>query len=650
MNRRDDTQKESSTQAEVLPQDFSLPSLTPRQRLAFIIGGLWVVYIILEIFQIFTFLGLVIYPLTHRAICAGALIVVGLLIKPARRQHPHRNLTFLDSVLILWTLAACGYIAWIGPDMANEWNDANWWQMLLAVGFGVALMETVRRTSGLAPVILSLAAFFYFVYSDYFPGFLMSTGFSYPEAVGWMYLSGEGCWGSIIAVAANTLPGFILFGAILTACGASDFFSMLARATLGAYRGGPAKVAILSSMFFGSLSGSVAANVATTGQITIPLMKKTGFSPELAGAVEAVASTGGMFTPPIMGATAFLVADFLGVSYWTVCVAAFLPAVLYYFTLLFQVDSEALRIGAKGEPRESLPRVRDVLKRGWYYLPPFLVLILSMGFLKYSAETSIVYTLVCLLICTSFSAESRLTIPRFLNILDSTYKGMCMVVPLCVAVGILVGAMTITGTGANFSAGLADLANNNIYLLLLFAAVASFIMGMGMASIACYLITVTMLAPAIEGSGVEPIAVHFFLFYYCALSFITPPVAVGAFVASGISGGNPNTTGMYSLRMGIAGFLVPWIFVIYPELLFVGPLYKTALIFVMALAGLAAVSGGWQGYLFVPLSIPERVLCLLLGFLIFIPLPDIIQICVSLMTVAAVIFFYWKMKHPSARR
>ena len=366
-----------------------------RQKLAFCLGALWTIYIILSLCKVFFLLGIVIYPVAHRAICAGALVSLALLIVPARKGHKNSPLgSVLEVVLIIWTLAACGYVVWNADTLIYEWGDANWWQMILAGGFTAALMEAVRRTSGLAPVILSLGAFFYFVYSDLFPGFLMSTGFTYAGATGWMFLSGEGYWGGIIAVAASTVPGFILFGCILQATGASNFFSDLARACLGAYRGGPAKTAVLSSMFFGSLSGSVAANVATTGQITIPMMKKNGFSPELAGAVEAVASTGGMFTPPIMGATAFLVADFLGVSYWTVCAAAFLPAVLYYGTLLIQVDIEALRLGASGEPRENLPRVRDVLREGWYYIPPFAVLVVCMGVLKWSAESSIVYTLL----------------------------------------------------------------------------------------------------------------------------------------------------------------------------------------------------------------------------------------------------------------
>lgn len=596
-----------------------------RTRLAFFVGCAWTLYIILVMCRFFFLLGIVIYPITHRAVCTGVLVTLVLLGLPARREGSLEKLPWHDVALIAGAVLGCGYVALMGDRLIYEWSAATPLEMALCVGFSAALMEAVRRTAGLPPVFLALGSFFYFVYSDHFPGFLMSTGFTYADALGWMYLSGEGYWGGIVGTVASSVPGFILFGAILRATGASEFFSELARTCLGRYRGGPAKTAVLSSMFFGSLSGSVSANVATTGQITIPMMKKNGFSPELAGAVESVASTGGMYTPPIMGATAFLIADFLGVSYWTVCLGAFLPALLYYATLLFQVDMEATRLGARGEARADLPRVRDVLKKSWMYLPSFFVLVLLLGVMKYSAETSILYTVAALVLCTCLNRETRLNGKRLLVVLEDTAIGMFMVIPLCAIIGILVGAMNITGAGANLSTELGDLAGNNMYVMLFMAGVASFVLGMGMTSVACYLLTVLMLAPAIMGSGLEPLAVHLFLFYYCGLSFITPPVAVAAFVASGISGGNPSRTGVLSLRMGIAGFLVPWAFVVYPALLFIGAWYEILFAFFMALCGIAILSIGLTGFFLVELPVPLRLVCAVCGFGIFVPLPDVAQ-------------------------
>ena len=620
-----------------------------RLKIAGVIGAAWTIYIVLSLFNVFFYLGIVIFPITHRAICSGAITCLALLIVPWNKSKGLGPLSPLDVLLVLTAAVGAGYIAVNASSLVYDWKDATPAQMCLGFAFGIVILETARRVAGWIPVGLIAASFFYFVYSDHFPGFMMSSGYSYPRAVAWMYLSGEGMWGSILGTVTSVVPGFILFGSVLRICGADDFFGDLALACMGKYRGGPAKTAVFSSMLFGSLSGSPAANVATTGQITIPMMKKNGFSSELAGAVEAVASTGGMFTPPIMGATAFLVADFLSVSYWTVCAAAFLPAVLYYGTLLTQVDIEALRVGASGEPRENLPRVRDVLREGWYYIPPFAVLVVCMGVLKWSAESSIVYTLLALVLCTALSPGTRLTYRRFLDVLEGTAKGMVMVIPLCAAIGILVGAMTVTGAGQNLSNELGELAGGNIYLLLAMSGLASFVLGMGMSSIACYLLTVTMLAPAIVGSGVEPIAVHMFLFYYGALSFITPPVAIAAFVASGISGGDPSRTGALALRMGIAGFLVPWAFVVYPALLFVGPLWETALVFAASFAGLIAISGGTMGYLLIPLRQWERAALLAGGAGIFIPLPDTIQYSVLAVILAVMGLLFLRMRHAAAR-
>lgn len=620
---------------------------TFRTKAAFFIGSAWTIYIICSLFHVFDLFGFVVYPLTHRAICAGALVSVTLLGMPAKRDAASGKLPWYDALMIFFVVWACCYMGVYAEKFASEWSSATPVQMVMGIGFSIALLESVRRTAGLAPVILVLVTFFYFVYSDLAPGFLMSTGFTYPDAIGWIFMSGEGYWGNIAGVAASTLPGFIFFGAILRCTGASSFFSDLSLACMGQYRGGSAKTAVLSSMFFGSLSGSVSANVATTGQITIPMMKNAGFSSEESGAVESVASTGGMFTPPIMGATAFLIADFLNVSYWVVCLGAFLPAVLYYSTLLLQVDLIAKAKGLRGQPKESLPRARDVLRAGWYYLPPFVVLVYFLGYLKYSAETSIVATVSTLLVCTLFSKSTRITWKRFLVILEDTAIGMVMVIPLCVAIGVLVGAMTVTGAGANLASELSDMSGNNIYFMLLMAGVASFILGMGMTSIACYLLTVVMLAPAIEGSGLSPLAVHLYLFYYCALSFITPPVAVAAFVASGISGGDPTRTGVLSLRMGIAGFLVPWGFITRPDLLCTGSMLDALWAFTLAIVAIYNISMGFVGYFMDKIVMPVRWFCVIIGMLSFVPLPENYQLAVFGVNLATIAVLWWHGKRTS---
>ena len=624
---------------------------TLRTRLACLVGVGWSVYLLLVLCKVWFFLGVTIYPLTHRAICAAAVIVFVLLSIPAKRNAGLARLPWYDCLLIAAAVLGCGYVALYSPVFVLKWGDANAAELLLFAAFALALMEAVRRTAGLAPVILAAAAFLYFMYSDLFPGFLMSTGFSLERATGWMYLSGEGIWGPVLGVVCTTVPGFILFGAVLNATGASEFFSRLALACMGGTRGGPAKTAVLSSMLFGSLSGSVAANVATTGQITIPMMMRNGFSGPLAGAVESVASTGGMFTPPVMGATAFLIAEFLGLPYWSVCMGAFLPALLFYLTLLTQVDVEAIRARSWGLPRDSLPRLGQVFREGWYYLFPFGVLMFFLGVLNYSAETSILYTLAALVLCTCINPHSRLNPRRILLILEDTARGMGSIIPICAIIGVVVAALTVTGAGANLSAELGDIAGRSTFLMLLMAALASFVLGMGMPALPCYLLTVTLIAPGLIEGGIAPLAAHMFLFFYGCLSFITPPVAVAAFVASGITGSDPVKTGVLSMRLGLAGYLVPWAFVANPALLWLGGGLEIFMSFIFAATGLVVTSLSVTGYFMGPLSIPLRLGGCILGLALFFPLPLFMDLPLLLLTLlyALCVYRLQTRRHPQTK-
>lgn len=620
-----------------------------RFKLAGVIGMVWTLYIILSLFNVFFYLGIVIFPITHRAICSGAITCLALLITPWKKGKELGKLSIIDILLVMMTAIGAGYIAVNASTLIYEWKDATMTQMCLGFAFGIAILETARRVAGWIPVGLIVASFFYFVYSDYFPGFMMSSGYSYPRAVAWMYLSGEGMWGSILGTVTSVVPGFILFGSVLRICGADDFFGDLALACMGKYRGGPAKTAVFSSMLFGSLSGSPAANVATTGQITIPMMKQNGFKPELAGAVEAVASTGGPFTPPIMGSVSFLIADALGVNYWTVCASAFLPVVVYYGILLFQIDSEAIRNGFHGLPQDKLPQVRNVLKRGWYYLVPLGVLIFTLGVLKYSAQTSILYTIIALVACSFFSKRTRLTPSRIREILDDTAAGMIMVIPLCTGIGILVGALNISGLGNGLAGELADIAGNSRFLLLAMTAIAIFIMGMGMTALACYLLAVALLVPALISAGVLPIAAHMFLFYYGTLSFITPPVAIAAFVAAAIADADATRTGLLATRLGISAFFLPWFFVTNPGILWVGSAFNIVFDFVGIFVSLMLLSSAFTGIMFAPVNKFIRVIFAVLGGLFVVPLPTQFNYVLVPVSICVVVAFYLRgKKHPSS--
>ena len=593
-----------------------------RSRLALIVALVWSVYTLSYLCHVFFYLGIVIYPLTHRAISGGLICILVYLLFPPGKKLSKDKLKWYDLLPILIISVGCAYIAINANSLVAEGRLIAYpYETVIASLLFLSVIEAARRTIGWVLAVLIIFFFFYAIYSNHFPGFLRSTGFSYPMAIGWMYLSAEGFWGMIIGIVSTMVAGFIIFGGFLRALGASQFFNDLALASAGSFRGGAAKAAVVASTFFGTISGSTAANVATTGQITIPLMKKTGYQKNYAGAVEATASLGGMFMPPIMGATAFLIAEFLQMSYWSVCVAAFLPGIAYYATLLAQVDLEAAKMGLKGLPRENLPSFRKTLMGGWQYLLPFVLLIFLLGVLRYTAQTSIMYTLGALILVSAFKKESRLSPKKLLAALEGSARGMLPIIPLCTAIGILVGAIQMTGAGTKFTSELLIISGGNLMVILLMTGFAAFILGMGMTTVGVYILTVVLLAPALIRAGVEPIAAHMFLFYFGCLSFITPPVCVDAYIAAGISGGNPFKTGFRAMRLAFAAYLVPWAFVFNPGILMIGSPLQIMKTFFFVLLGAISIGVAFEGYLFTRLRRWENMLLALSGLCIFIPSP-----------------------------
>ena len=591
-----------------------------RSKLALTVAVIWSAYTLSYLCNLFFYLGLFVYPITHRAVSAALICTLVYLLLPPKKGMSRDTLKWYDILPILVIISGCAYIAINANNLVAEGRLISYrYEMVLASLLFLAVIEATRRVIGWTLAVLVILSFFYAVYSNHFPGFLRSTGFSYPMALGWMYLSAEGFWGMLIGIVSTIVAGFIIFGGFLRALGASQFFSDLALAAAGSLRGGAAKAAVIASTLFGTISGSTAANVATTGQITIPLMKKTGYEKNYAGAVEATASLGGMFMPPVMGATAFLIAEFLQMSYWSVCVAAFLPAIAYYTTLLAQVDLEAAKIGLKGLPRENLPSLKKTLMGGWQYLLPFALLLFFLGFLRYSAQTSVMYTLAALILVSSFKKKSRVTPKKIFFALEDSARGMMPIIPLCASIGIFVGAIQMTGAGTKFTSELLDISGGNLMVILLMTGLAAFILGMGMTAVGVYILTVVLLAPALIRAGVEPIAAHMFLFYFGCLSFITPPVCVDAFIAAGISGGHPFKTGFRAMRLGFAAYLVPWAFIFNPGILMIGsPLQIIATFFFVTL-GAVAVGSAFEGYLLTNNRRWESILLALSGICVFIP-------------------------------
>ncbi len=592
-----------------------------RYRLALIVSFIWTIYTLSYLCNLFFYFNVVIPPVTHRAISCGLICILVYLASPLKIKHVNEGkLKWYDVIPILIVIAGCTYIAVNANTLIADGRITCYSsEIVLSSLLFFAVIEAARRKTGWVLVGLISFFFFYAVYSNYFPRFLRSTGFSYSMALGWMYLSAEGFWGMIIGIVSTIVAGFIIFGGFLRATGAASFFNDLALALGGRFRGGAAKAAVFASTFFGTISGSTAANVATTGQITIPLMKKSGYEKNYAGAVEATASLGGMFMPPVMGATAFLIAEFLQMSYWDVCVAAFLPAIAYYTTLLLQVDLEAAKMGLKGLPKENLPSLKKTLMNGWQYLVPFAVLLYLLGGLRFSAQTSIMYTLGALIVVSSFKKESRLTPKKLLSAFEESARGMMPIIPLCTAIGILVGSIQMTGVATKFTSELVTLSGGHMLILLMMTGMAAFILGMGMTAVGVYILTVVLLAPALIKAGVEPIAAHMFLFYFGCLSFITPPVAVEAFIAAGISGGSPFKTGFRAMRLGFAAYLVPWAFIFSPSILMIGSFLEILKAFSFVILGAACAGCSFEGYLLTNLKKWERLLLAISGLCLFIP-------------------------------
>lgn len=432
---------------------------------------------------------------------------------------------------------------------------------------GVALvlvLEAARRSVGHWMAILPIVAILYALFGQHIPGQFGHYGFSLNRFLLRMYLVDEGIYGITTQVAATYIYLFVLFGAFLARSGAGQLFTDLSVRLAGRSPGGPAKVATISSALMGSISGSAAANVATTGAFTIPLMKRVGFDPSFAGAVEAVASTGGMIMPPVMGAAAFIMAQYLGMSYGQIMVAALIPAALYYVSVYAWVHYYALKHGLRGIPREEMPVLEDLGRRLLLFAPLVVIIwaLLSGRTAIYAAFLGIIAVVLA-----SWLQRERMGLREILDALQDGAMSALAACMAAVAAGIIVGVAGMTGIGQVLSLNIMTLAFENVYVALALTAVASLVMSMGLPATACYVIGATILAPALIRMGVTPLGAHMFVFYFASLSNITPPVAIASYTAAGIAQANPFQLAWQAVRIAIPGFIIPFLFAMNPVLL-----------------------------------------------------------------------------------
>ena len=408
-------------------------------------------------------------------------------------------------------------------------------------------------------------------------------------------LSSESLLGIPIQAFAETVIGFLVFGTALMMTGAGKFFIAVAFALCGTFRGGAAKVCIFASALLGMMSGSIVSNVLTAGAMTIPVMKRTGFSAVYAGAIEACASTGAVLAPPVMGATAFVMAQFLGVSYAQVALAATIPAALYYFGLFLQVDAYAARHGLKGIPRSELPKLMDALKEGWYYAFAIALLIFMLLVMKRESHAPFYATLLLLALNQTFNRE-RWTWATLLTFLEINGKTFAELIGILAGCGLLIGAFSVTGVISSLANDLLAIAGNNALALLGLAAITSMVLGLGLTTTACYIFLAILVGPALDKAGLNKMAIHMFVFYWGMLSSITPPVAIASFAAAGIAGAPPMQTGWASMRVGSIIYFIPFFFVLNPAFVLQGPLWESMLLAATAAVGILFICGGLQGY------------------------------------------------------
>jgi len=541
---------------------------------------------------------------------------------PARRRAPKHRPSIIDFIFVALAVASIGY--WMNqyvPYAINRVSDPNQWDLIMGAIAMVVVLETSRRVLGIAIPIIAILFLLQLYFGPYLPGKLSHSGMPVDRIIEFTFSTQEAMFGVVTATFATFVFPFMIFGAFLQRSGAGTFFMDLATALTGQWRGGPAKIATLSSALFGSISGSAVSNVVSTGVITIPLMRRGGYEPKVAGAFEAVASTGGQLMPPLMGASAFVMAEFLEIPYADVVLAALIPAFLYYLALFVVTDLEAAKIGIARIALDKLPNAWQVLRAGWFFPLPFGVLIYGLFGANLRPEEAALYAVLTLLICAFvFGYDGKRAGPMLvLKALEETGRS-CIELLLIVAVaGLMIGLLNTSGLGFALTYTLVEVGGGNLAVLLVLAALICIVLGMGMPTLGVYVLVAALVAPSLVELGVDKMAAHLFVLYFGMMSMITPPVAIAAFAAATVAGSDPMKTAAAAVQFGWSAYIVPFMFVVAPELMMQGPFWLVVQTSVTAIFGVWMVSAAFVGYFSRPLDLVHRAIFAIAGILMMIP-------------------------------
>lgn len=569
------------------------------QGLSYFIVLIWsALALLLCVNQIFSLRIFGFYPVGYEYYFIGLYLPICFLIYPAMKRDTFKIPWYDWALFILCVVVSC-YFGYNGLRLIDlGWEYKAPLMPTVAGGLLILLcLEAVRRTGGTALFVICFIFAFYPMYSEYMPKMFWGPSKSFLETICSHSMGAEGIIGTPLKMAGHLLPGFIFFGVAMVSTGGGKFFMDFANAILGWTRGGPAKVCVIGSGFFGMISGSVVANISTIGTMTIPVMKKTGYPAVYAAAIETCASTGGCLMPPVMGTAAFLIAAFLGISYWEVCKAAFIPAVLFYLCLIFQVDQFAVRHKIKGLDKSQIPRILTTLKTGWFHLFSIAALIYFLLYLRVESWGAF-YATACCLLFSMFQKETRLGWKKFADFVVECGRLLGFIVAILAAIGLIVGSLSVTGVGNSFARELVLAAGGNVIFILLFGTIASFILGMGMTVTACYIFLAVILVPALTQCGLNPLGSHLFVLYWGMVSYITPPVALGAITAAAIAGSHPMRTGFLAMKLGITLYILPYLFVFNPSLLGQGPVSTILIDATTAIIGIGFISSALENWVY----------------------------------------------------
>ena len=601
----------------------------------YIINGICILF---AAFQLYTATFGILDAHLQRAIHLTFGFLLIFLLYPTRQSWSKTKMNPIDVLFALAGACSAMYIVYNYNELVLRAGMNTETDFIVALIGTVLVFEAARRVVGWPMIIVALVFLLYAFFGPYVPGIMAHRGVGLEEMFDHLFFTTEGIFGTPMGVSSTFIYLFILFGAYLEATGLGKFFIDLANAIAGWAAGGPAKVAVLSSGLMGTVSGSSVGNVAGTGSFTIPMMKKLGYRPAFAGAVEAAASTGGQLMPPVMGAAAFLMAEFVGVPYFDVVKAAVIPAMLYYIGVWLGVHYEAKKFGLKGTPRDQLPKFKDLfLEKGHLAIPLIVIIYLLVS--GYTPMRAALAAIALSIICACLRKSTRISFKQVIQGLIDGSKGVLGVLIACATAGIIIGVVTKTGVGLKVATALLDLAGGKLLPAMFFTMITSLILGMGVPTTANYVITSTIAAPALIQMQVPVLAAHMFAFYFGIVADVTPPVALAAYAGAGIAGANPMRCGVIAAKLAIAAFIVPYIFVLAPELLMIN-----ATAFTITYSALTAIIGMWGvsmsmiGFCQNLLNLPQRLAFLVGGICMIIPgtLTDGIGIALIIVT------FFWQ--------